>query len=238
MTDQQPGAQPLPATTEQLVAGCQEKRPDNSHEPYCFELFRRAIADKDQACWAAIYRQYQKLIGRWLLEILQDQASVQQEMLEPLVSEVYVAFWHAYTVEKLAQAQGLQSVLSYLKACAGTTALQVRRKAKKSVLETEWDQSAVDNDSAHTSASNRPEQALNRKLFAERLWQLVDSICLDEQERIVARLSFVSNLKPNAILERHPESFRSVEEIYTMRRNLKNRLARNPDLRALWGEVE
>jgi ribosomal protein L44E len=236
--NQQPGVSPLPATTQQLVMGCQEKRPDNSHEPYCFELFQRAVRNKDQSCWAAIYEQYQKLIGHWLLEVLQEPALVQQETLDALVNEVYITFWRAYTVEKLAQAQGLQSVLAYLKACAGTTALQVRRKARQSQVEQEWDQRTVERDSAFSSANSNPARDLMDKAMAKRLWQLIDSVCINEQERIVARLSFVSNLKPNAILALYPEHFRSVEEIYTMRRNLKNRLARNADLRALWGESD
>jgi hypothetical protein len=53
---------------------------------------------------------------------------------------------------------------------------------------------------------------------------------------VLARLSFISDLKPSEILERHPDLFTDVAEIYTMRRNLKNRLWRDKELQELWGE--
>jgi hypothetical protein len=36
----------------------------------------------------------------------------------------------------------------------------------------------------------------------------------------------------------HPELFASVEEIYSLRRNLRNRLMQNPQLRRMQGEKE
>jgi hypothetical protein len=193
---------------QQLVTGCQHTRPDNTHEPFCFELFRRAIAHQSDQCWAALYGQYQKLVGHWLLEFSKSSQPPGDQML-------------------------LGSILTYLKSCAATAVLQIRRKAARTVSTVAWEQLELETHSIPSSRASNPEQQVLTTVHAQHLWAIVDSVCSDERERILARLSFVSDLKPVAILELHPQLFSGVEEIYTIRRNLKNRLLRNEALRQM-----
>jgi DNA-directed RNA polymerase specialized sigma24 family protein len=218
---------------QQLVTGCQHTRPDNTHEPFCFELFRRAIAHQSDQCWAALYGQYQKLVGHWLLEFSKSSQPPGNQMLEELVASTFAAFWRAFTAEKLQQAEGLGSILTYLKSCAATAVLQIRRKAARTVSTVAWEQLELETHSIPSSRASNPEQQVLTTVHAQHLWAIVDSVCSDERERILARLSFVSDLKPVAILELHPQLFSGVEEIYTIRRNLKNRLLRNEALRQM-----
>jgi hypothetical protein len=85
-------------------------------------------------------------------------------------------------------------------------------------------------------SGSHPEEQYLATMWQEKLWQVVNRCCYDERERVLARLSFVSDLKPSEILDRHPDLFADVAEIYTLRRNLKNRLWRDKDLQELWGE--
>ena len=222
----------------QLLARCRNTQPDNSHERFCFELFRGAIIRQNQHCWALIYEQYQKLVFRWALDVLQSSGLAEKQpdtLPETFVVEAFATFWRAYTVAKLESADGIASVLSYLKSCVVTTVLQARRQAQRRLVQAEWDESAVD-PQATADALTEPEKQLLHENYAAQLWQLVDANCHDEAERIVARLSFVADLKPHAILARHPDLFSDVAQIYTMRRNLKNRLSRNEALRLLGKE--
>jgi hypothetical protein len=224
-------------TPIQLAARCRGSRPDNSHEPFCFELFRRAIVEKSEQCWSAIFQQYQKLLYRWTLDFAKSHVALEQAVAEELVLDAFTAFWRAYTVDKLNNANGLASILSYLKSCAATSVLQLQRKADKTILQMAWDEKVVDAQTAAESTGTAPDKLLFAQISAEQLWALVDSCCYDEKERIIARLSFVADLKPTVILEHHPDLFLDVAEIYTIRRNLKNRLWRNEQLRVLWGET-
>lgn len=222
-------------SAQELLEGCQQSRPDNTHEPFCFELFRRAIVEKNEACWSAIYQQYQRLIYRWLLDFTPNSEPIGEKSFEELMLDAFTAFWRAYTADKLRQADGLGSILAYLKSCAATAVLQARRKAKTVVAHLVWEQQEQGASTASQARSGF-EQKIFAALSAEQVWTVVDACCLDENERIIARLSFVADLKPRSILERHPERFTNVEEIYTTRRNLKNRLWRDERLRELWGE--
>ena len=224
-------------TPLQLLARCHASQPDNSHEPFCFELFRRAIIEKSEQCWSAIFQQYQKLLYRWTLDFAKSNISLEESVVEELVLDAFTAFWRAYTAEKLNNAHGLASVLSYLKSCTATSVLQLQRKADKNALQIAWNETVVDAQTATSNKGTAPDRLIFEQISAEQLWALVDSCCYDEKERIIARLSFVSDLKPNLILEHHPDLFVNVAEIYTIRRNLKNRLGRNELLRVISGET-
>jgi len=39
----------------QLATRCQNNQRDGSHEPFCFELFRRAIVEGSSVCWYYIH---------------------------------------------------------------------------------------------------------------------------------------------------------------------------------------
>jgi hypothetical protein len=221
---------------EQLIEGCQKSRPDNAHEPFCFELFRRAIVDKSEQCWSAIYQQYKNLVYGWILQFAKTNAPIGDASSEEMVLDAFTAFWRAFTPEKLNNADRLASILAYLKSCAVTAVLQARRKAENILLETAWDDEIIESDAVATQTRTGAESLVLHQLSADRLWTIVDHCCNDEKDRIVARLSLVANLKPRLILEQHPDLFANVAEIYALSRNLKNRLGRDEALRELWGE--
>ncbi len=220
-------------TPSQLHAYCRESRPDHTHELYCFELFRRAIAEKSEQCWAAIYAQYKNLVYRWALTFAKSNEPIGEWAIEDLVVDAFTAFWRAYTAEKLTHAESLGSILRYLKSCVATTVLQAQRKVGKAGAEIPWDAELIEAQSATTQAAGGVEQLIFQEVGAVQLWAIVDTCCHDDKERIIARNSFVLDLKPSTIIEAYPGLFTDVAEIYTIRRNLKNRLWRSEQLRAL-----
>lgn len=220
-------------TPSQLHASCRASRPDNTHEPYCFELFRRAIVEKSEQCWAAIYAQYKNLVYQWALTFAKSTAPIGEWAIEDLVVDAFTAFWRAYTVEKLSYAESLGSILSYLKSCVVTTVLQAQRKVAKDVIEVGWDTELIEAQYMPTQTASGVDQLIFKEMGAAQLWAIVDTCCHDEKERIIARTSFVLDLKPSSIIEAYPDLFTDVAEIYTIRRNVKNRLWRNEQLRAL-----
>ncbi|MBV7338918.1 hypothetical protein KFU94_64005 [Chloroflexi bacterium TSY] len=219
---------------QQLLERCRQRKEDNSHESYCFELFRRAIVEKNEQCWSAIYQQYHQLIYRWIKNYINNQPAYQHISIDEEVQNVFMNFWRAYSAEKLDKAKGLASVLQYLKACAGTTILQEIRKLKKRKNQPALVVASDDSEAALVASDDSPDQALFQQLEAAQVWEIVDGICHDEKDRIVARLSLVSNLKPRFILDKYPDLFTDIKELYTRRQNLKERLARDTELYAIW----
>jgi RNA polymerase sigma factor (sigma-70 family) len=209
----------------QLAARCQNAQPDASHEPFCFELFRRAIAEGCSLSWHYLHNQYYRLVRHWVCQC----TSADQDTVDDLTQDAFAAFWRFYTADKLAEADGLGSVLSYLKCCAASAVAQTHREANRTVPTAAWDAQMVDDQ---VSAQSTERLAL-QELRARRVWQAVEACCKNEQECLVARSTFLSGLKPQQIAERFPDAFPEVTEVYRVKRNLLTRLRRDPFLQRM-----
>jgi RNA polymerase sigma factor (sigma-70 family) len=208
-----------------LAARCQNSQPDASHEPFCFELFHRAIVEGCSLSWHYLHNQYYRLVRYWVCQ----RTSADPNTVEDLTQDAFGAFWRFYTREKLAEADELGSVLSYLKSCAASAVAQAHRKANRQVPTALWDPQVVD-DQVSTQST---EKLALRELRAEQVWEAVVSCCKNEKERIVARSTFVAGLKPRHIAERFPGAFPDVNEVYRVKRNLLARLRRDPFLQRI-----
>jgi RNA polymerase sigma factor (sigma-70 family) len=209
----------------QLAARCRNIQPDGSHEPFCFELVRRAIVEGSSLCWYYLHNQYYSLVRYWVSR----RAPPDPDTIDDLTQDALSAFWRSYTPDKLARARGLGDVLAYLKSCAASAAAQARRKAKRNVVEAEWDERVVD---ACVSTRSAEASAL-QQLADQRLWAVIEACCNDERERLVARLIFVEGIKPRHVAERFPDLFPDVSDVYRVKRNLLERLRRDPNLRRM-----
>ena len=93
----------------QLAARCRNTQPDGSHEPSCFELFRRAVVEACCLCWQHLHHQYYPLVRYWVTRC----ASLDPDTIDDLTQEALTAFWRSYKPDKLARARGLGDVLAY-----------------------------------------------------------------------------------------------------------------------------
>lgn len=216
---------PNDLTESQLAARCQNRQPDASHEAFCFELFRRALIEDSSLCWHYLHNQYYPLVRFWINRFTPaDQATV-----DDLVQETFTTFLRAYTADKIVKANGLGSVLAYLKSCAVSCVLQARRTEQRSALESDWDEESIE---AQTSTPSL-ESTLSAKFNRQAIWAAVTDCCSDERDRLLARLVLVADLKPREITRQYPQHFATVDEVYRVKRNLLDRLQRHPVLRAM-----
>ncbi|MEM7129101.1 MAG: hypothetical protein AAF702_22405 [Chloroflexota bacterium] len=234
MANQQVGTTLQNFSPQQLRERCGQRQSDNSHEQFCFELFHRAIVEKSEQCWSAIYQQYHQLIYGWLKSYVDNQPSLRHIVIDEIVQTVFMNFWRAYTAEKLAKANGMASVMRYLKTCAGTAILQEIRKSKREKNQVGSVLPIDESEFVSIPSSHSTERTVHQRLDEKQIWEIVDGICHDERDQVIARLSLVSNLKPKFILEKHPDLFKDVKEIYTRRQNLKERLERDTALYGMW----
>jgi len=66
----------------------------------------------------------------------------------------------------------------------------------------------------------------------------VETLLKNEHERVVFQEFFEWELKPRQIYERHPTLFQNALEVSRIKRNLLDRLGRDPILKTLWHEYE
>jgi DNA-directed RNA polymerase specialized sigma24 family protein len=194
---------------------------------YSFEVFRRALVERNEAAWEHVYTHYRGLVERW---IRRSNAFVQSgEACDYFVTGAFVKFWQALTPERFASFTCVAALLQYLRLCATSVVIDTaRNRSWRDMLPEE----AADGDPVAVCSPD--EEALER-VAGEEFWSLINGMLNSPQERAVVYDSFVLDLTPRAIFARRQNLFASVEEIYVVKRNVMNRLERQPMLRQLAG---
>ena len=77
-----------------------------------------------------------------------------------------------------------------------------------------------------------PAATMAETVAAAELWAAITTELHSEADRTVARLCLVHSLRPREVFERHPDIFTDVEDVYRVKRNVLERLKRNPAIRA------
>ena len=211
---------------EQLAARCQNKRTDGSHEPFCLELFRRAVVQSCSLCWHHLHCLYYPLVRYWVAR----RVTLSPDDIDDLTQNAFIAFSRFYNSDQLSHAKALGQVLKYIESCVQSAVAQFWRQKQRAVDQVSWDQESI--NSAHSMAAAEIEALEN--LSAQEIWATIETRCQSERERVVARLSLALGAKPRQIAAWRPQLFPEVSDVYRVKRALFNRLSRDPLLRAMY----
>jgi DNA-directed RNA polymerase specialized sigma subunit len=191
---------------------------------YCYELFRRAIQGRDQQAWDLVMQQYIRLMQSWAAR--HSQFAATGESAEHFVNGACAKLWERIPPEKFDNFPDVRSILRYLQMCIHSAITDYMRQHSAVALTVEFGEDALKEERVMVMADNTGQRA-QRKEF----WQAVDARLRDDKERLVIRELFVYSMKPAEILAKHPKTFRDVKEIYSIRENVVDRLARDVKLR-------
>jgi DNA-directed RNA polymerase specialized sigma24 family protein len=192
-----------------------------------YDLFRRAILETDADAWAAIHARYRPLLASWVRQCCRE--TPLGEDYDSLADNALARAWSALSPARFAQFPGLAALLAYLRTCVSTAVIDVMRAqaAHRHMLQ-----------QIETGAVPTPEQITLAEMQRVELWRFVMARTTSAQEQIVLAESFVCDLPPRAIQVRHPDLFANVTMVYTIKRNLLNRLQRDCALRQLADELQ
>ncbi len=214
-------------TIDELAALCREESGWSGHEPAtglssCWELFRRAIVQDDQRAWQALYEQYRRLVGKWALG--------SDAKLDDLVHDAFARFWQGIHGQDFCKRlPTMKEVMSYLKRCARTLAIDTarRREYQERIRE------------ALTAEKNAAGESLDNtaleQVFSQELRTYLYNQMRDEHERAVFE-AYCIGLKPREIVEQYPDHFANIGQVYRTRERIVSRLAGDPMVQK-WGVV-
>lgn len=186
-----------------------------------YELFRRALVERDEEAWNALYRAYECLLISWISK----KVSVPVETYDALLADVWMKMLtYMRTAEKFAQFANLGAVLAYLKCCTMTACVDFIR-AQTRMQSTTLSLETVDM-SAHPAVFSAELDLLYDVRYQELL-DLVEPLLQTEQERLMVQVLLIEDEKPSVLLSLYPDLFDSVESIYWSRRKLVRRLQRS-----------
>jgi DNA-directed RNA polymerase specialized sigma24 family protein len=213
-----------------------QQRADNSRgrathqaalsDAVCYDLFRRAIEQRDADAWADIGRHYRGLLAAWAT-----QSSARTMIAEPpedIADQAFARAWAALSSAQFSAFPHIASLLAYLRTCVRATVIDHVRDQSGQLRAMQSIES--------TGVAAAPDQAVLDELDRTELWQLIIDMTKDVQEQIVVRECLVYALPPRTIQARHPDMFADVMQVYRVKRNLINRFQRNHTLQQLWQE--
>ena len=214
------------ATVPELARLCHDEttkylRREPSRDEFCLELLRRAIVGRDQVAWEAILVQYRGMVLSWLRKGYG--TAMRGEDDDYWINRTFERFWQAVGPERFGLFPSLANLLQYLKQCAITALLDDARQRTRDRLD--------DQASTPLLPAADPEPLALDKLGQQDLWALIMAEVQNEAERLVAHESFALDLKPGEIYERYPLHFADTADVYRIKRNLLDRLRRNPRIR-------
>ncbi len=192
---------------------------------YSYELFRRALVERDEPAWEQLYRHYSGLVEGWIRRSGAFTSS--GESSEYFVVGAFTKFWRAITPERFASFPNLASLLQYLQLCATSVVID-------SVRAQSWSEMLPEETitPSHGPQTSPDEEAVSR-VDREEFWRFINDQLNGEVERVVVYCSFVLGLTPRAIYAKRGELFSSVNDVYNVKRNVLGRLSRNQQLRQM-----
>ena len=190
----------------------------------CYDLFRRAIEQRDADAWADIGRHYRGLLAAWAAQ--SSARSLIAEPPEDIADQAFARAWAALSSAQFSAFPHIASLLAYLRTCVRATVIDHAREQAGQLR-------AVHSIEC-TGVSAAPEQEVLEELDRTELWRLIIDMTNNPQEQIIVRESLVHALPPRAIQTRHPDMFADVMQVYRVKRNLINRFQRNRELQRLW----
>jgi len=194
---------------------------------YGFELFRRAVRNKDERALEAVITQYQPLVARWVNRWMDKHPDFLwiNEEAQDFIAQAFERFWTSFTPTKFDKSQNLAAILRYLQMCVHGAITDAWRKFRRIRLEQEM----REEEEEFSQPASTPEDLLQHDEF----WQLIKKKSKDPKEYTVMYASFRLALSPREILAGYPGLFRDIKEIYQHKANLLDRLARDDELKDL-----
>lgn len=214
-------AQHSAAESEHFYRG----RPYNTG--FAYELFRRALAERDEQAWEYVFLHYGPLVESWVRR--SGAFAGCGESSEFFVGAAFTKFWRAMSPERFATFPTLAALLHYLQLCTSSVVIDSVRTQSWSEMVS--DDALTPGQTPHVSPD---EQALERVQRGE-FWREIEELLNDDAERAVVVGSFVLGLKPGEIYDKRPDLFGCVNDVYNVKRNVLSRLSRNADLRDRMG---
>src|SRR5829696_2636965 len=189
------------------------------------ELFRRAIVDGDQVAWAEGVTRYRGLLVSWARRCAA--SAMIGEPGDDIADHAFSRAWAALGPERFEQFPNLASVLAYLRACVTSAVIDCARSQRSA----ERLAQTIEVDDVAT-----PEQLAMAFVDRQALWEIVEGTIQNKQDRVILIESFVYGQPPRAVLARYPQLFANVDEVYSVKRNLFERLKRCAALQAIYQE--
>lgn len=190
---------------------------------YCFELFRRALADRSEDALDHLLRIYRPQVRRWVINHPAFPAADETE--DYFVSVAFTQFYSGVLKLGFLSFPALAKIMAYLKRCVYTAIAQyVRDHPNADVPLPEIDLPNHIDDLAEVNA--------------EQLWQHICNVLTTDKQRLLARCAFVFNMKPAEIVLHYGNEWSDERSVSTALYRIREILRNDSGLKGWFGVDE
>lgn len=224
-----------------LITRCKEQTERYSrYEPNdpsaCFEMWRRAIVERDNAAWDAVFEQYSRFVRNWLQQIIARTPALRFEE-EILLNSVFINFFRAVTPTKFNSFNSVAAIMSYLKMCCATAVADAKRDFQGRMFNVSLDMAM---DAAASSGETlSPVDMIADNFDLEQFavvqaaradfWRRLKERVSDETNQRLIYMRYVDGMKPREIVQAFPDIFPTDKEVYRRLKNIVWLLSNTPD---------
>jgi DNA-directed RNA polymerase specialized sigma24 family protein len=219
--------QPLPVdlsamSVSELADHCMKvinnyRHGEPSNDQYGLELFHRALLQHDSLAWEVLQQRFSKIVLHWMCVHPLRDVACRYDSEENYVAQAFARFWQATFNNHNIEFRTMSAVLRYLRASLHGAILDTLRAYSRS------------QEVPFPEPGEPGEPVVEEQENDGELWQVIQSLIPDQRQQRVAYLLFHCHLKPREIVKFIPHEFSDVQEIYSLRRTIVERLLRNVD---------
>jgi DNA-directed RNA polymerase specialized sigma24 family protein len=142
---------------------------------YCYELFRRALLERNQRAYECLYTQYQPLVAGWVERHPSFPGA--DEEVQYFVNRAFEKMWHALGAEKFSRFGDLKALLSYLKLCTHSAVIDFARARRLALLDEESSDAALTIQAGHDDV----EEEVIDEGAQQEFWRQINLRLADEE---------------------------------------------------------
>ncbi len=187
---------------------------------YCYEIFHRAIVNRNDLAWEALVSQYTPQLRRWFYAHPSHHNS--DEDAEYFINGVFLRFYKAIGPQRFLQFDSLAQVLQYLRLTLHNQITDDLRKQRAPQVNLD--------DVYNVAATSSADSSLDKREF----WSLLEAHTNNPQELALVDLMLAKQMKPAEIVAARPDLFETVTQVYRNKENMMGRWRRNQKLRDLF----
>ena len=220
--DKPPREMSLAELTSRCLSEIQKYRQREPHnDQCCLEIFRRAMLQDDHDAWTVLTERFHGIVLSWVRRHPQREAARGIDSEENYIALTFARFWMVTVRNKNLEFNTLGGALVFLRSCVNSVIIDTLRGQKELPIPENYERVAPE-----------PDESYQR-------WEVIKGFIPNERERRLAYYLYYCGLKPRQIVERCPQEFSDVHEIFRLTRNIIDRLKRNKDrLHWLLGDGE
>lgn len=207
---------PIDTLAQRCAEETEKYRYQQPSDPqYCFELFRRALAEESSDAFTMIYQIYERQVAAWAYS--HPRFAETGESPEYFVGGAMRSFYFGVRGAKFANFNSLSALLGYVKTCVHTSIMQYLREQRR------YQSLSIDKV---LGIAETPD--LTQPLEAGDLWAQILSLLPAPEDQHLAHCAFTLGLKPRQIHAAYPKVWANAREVsvalYRIRTVLRNRL--------------